>query len=242
MGRARSVNPLWYVEEQPPEEASPWRHHIKKRRQYVERVLHRELTARGTAKAAALLDLGCGDGNHPKWLGRHAQVLYGSDYNALRLARARSLVPEARLFLGDILDYPAEDGAFDVIFFNHVIEHIPDDVRALSEIRRILAPGGLLILGTPNEGAWWWQLAYRRTPHLRATTDHVHFYTAETISAKMQDAGLRITEVHHMGWGPPDWELDGRWRRHKLVDDVFEWIGKLLLRRQASSLYIIATN
>jgi hypothetical protein len=53
---------------------------------------------------------------------------------------------------------------------------------------------------------------------------------------------LSVVEVHHMGWGPPDFELDGRWRRYKLADDAFEWIGKLFLKRQASSLYLIATS
>ena len=66
--------------------------------------------------------------------------------------------------MADICDYPAEDDCFDVIFFNHVLEHIPDDVAALREVRRILKPGGLLVLGVPNEGAAFWQLAYRLQP------------------------------------------------------------------------------
>ncbi|MGH6681252.1 MAG: hypothetical protein ACREDL_20505, partial [Bradyrhizobium sp.] len=39
IGEARRVNPAWYVAEQPPETVSPWRHHLKKRRLYVERVI-----------------------------------------------------------------------------------------------------------------------------------------------------------------------------------------------------------
>ena len=69
----------------------------------------------------------------------------------------------------------------------------------------------------------------------------MQFYTAETLTAKMRDAGLRVTEVHYMGWGPPDFQLDGRWRQYKLVDDLFEWVGRIVLRRQASSLYVLAT-
>ncbi|WP_197427528.1 class I SAM-dependent methyltransferase [Bradyrhizobium retamae] len=239
---ARRVNPAWYVAEQPPESASPWRHHLKKRRLYVERVLGRELARRGKGRAARLLDLGCGDGNHLVWLKRFAEDLYGCDYNVVRLARARARDQDATLFLADILDFPAADGTFDVVFFNHVIEHIPDDSAALASVARILAPGGLLVLGTPNEGAWWWQLAYKRAPDVRATTDHVHFYTAETLARKVSAAGLDILEVEHMGWGPPDWRLDGRIRKYKFLDDLFEALGRRLIPRQASSLYFVATK
>ena len=240
---AREVNPLWYESVQPAEEASPWRHHIRKRRLYLERALRREFARRGWTKAPVVLDLGCGDGNHLPWLANYAERLYGSDYNMVRLTRAHGLAPSATLFLADILDYPAGDAAFDLVFFHHVIEHILDDTAALATVRRILKPGGLLVLGTPNEGCWWWQLAYKRAPEVRATTDHVHFYTAKTLTAKMRSVGLEITEVHRMGWGPPDFALDGRWRQHKWVDDLFELIGKVALRRpRLSSLYVLATR
>ncbi len=232
-------NPAWYAQVQPPELSSPWRHHLRKRRLYVEQVLKRELALRGRAKALRFLDLGCGDGTNLPWLAPFAERLYASDYNMLRLTRAKNRNTGATLLLGDILDFPALDGAFDVVFFNHVIEHIPNDVGALKSVARILAPGGLVILGTPNEGAWWWQLAYRRAPQVRASTDHVHFYTADTIASKMTAAGLEVIEIEHIGWGPPDWHLDGRIRKYKIVDDAFEFIGRRLMPRQASSLYLV---
>jgi SAM-dependent methyltransferase len=225
-----------------PESSSPWRHHLRKRRRYVEGVLASTLAARGQARFGRLLDLGCGDGNNLHWLATYAERLYGSDYNAVRLARARARVPAATLFLADILDYPAADGAFDCVFFNHVLEHIADDVRALASVRRILAPDGLLVLGVPNEGCWWWQLAYRRAPETLATTDHVHFYTADTVTARLREGGFAVTAVEHLGWGPPDWQWDGRLRGYKLLDDVFEWFGRRLLPQQASSLYLIARH
>jgi SAM-dependent methyltransferase len=242
LAQARAENPQWYVLEQPPEVASPWRHHLRKRRRYVEGVLRRELAARRMTVAPRLLDLGCGDGTNLGWLRAFAERLYGSDYNLVRLARAKRRQPDATLFLGNILDYPAQDCAFDMVFFNHVIEHIRDDMRALRTVHRLLKPGGLLVLGTPNEGSWWWQMAYRRAPEVLAATDHVHFYTARTIGEKMRAAGLRLIETKHLGWGPPDWHWDGRLRQHKSLDDLFELVGRTFLPRQASSLYMIATR
>lgn len=232
--------PGWYEDEQPPEEASPWRHHIRKRRRYVSRILADRLRRSGRDAFDHLLDLGCGDGNNLVWLAPFARRISGTDYNLLRLARARRRMPDAALALGDALDHPFADGTVDAVFFNHVIEHIPDDLGALASVRRLLRPGGLLVLGTPNEGCWWWQTAYRRDPESLRNTDHVHFYTARTIEAKLLKAGFSVSAVHHMGWGPPDWSLDGRIRRHKWVDDGFEWVGRALFPGQASSLYLIA--
>jgi SAM-dependent methyltransferase len=242
LAEAQAVNPSWYLTEQPPETVSPWRHHLRKRREYVERQLRSFLRERGSDKVERLLDCGCGDGNNLAWLAPYAKDAYGSDYNLVRLVRAQRRNPSATIFAADILDFPADDDLFDVIFFNHVIEHIPDDVGALRSIRRVLKPGGLLVLGTPNEGAWWWQWAYRRDLETLRQTDHCHFYTARTIEAKLLKAGFAVSAIHHMGWGPPDWRLDGQWRGSKFLDDAFAAVGRVFLPRQASSLYLLATK
>ena len=49
----------------------------------------------------------------------------------------------------DIEAMPFADAAFDLVIANHVLEHVDDDARALAEIHRVLAPGGLAILQTP---------------------------------------------------------------------------------------------
>ncbi len=49
----------------------------------------------------------------------------------------------------DIMDLPFENDAFDVVICNHVLEHIPDDITAMRELYRILAPSGMAILQVP---------------------------------------------------------------------------------------------
>jgi SAM-dependent methyltransferase len=49
----------------------------------------------------------------------------------------------------DVTDLRHEDGSFDGIICNHVLEHVPDDARALSELHRVLAPGGWAMLQVP---------------------------------------------------------------------------------------------
>ena len=240
MAQARSNKPGWYCEVQPDETVSPWRHHIRKRRQYIESAVARYLERKRIASVGSLLDLGCGDGNHLGHMSQYGRRLFGTDYNIDRLLRARARFPSGTFFLGDTLDLPVKDEFFDLVFFHHVIEHIEYDEGALATIHRILKKGGLLVLGAPNEGAWWWQLAYTLQPKTRKTTDHVHFYTAEKLSDKVRRSGLNVAEVKHIGYGLPHWSLDALVRQHKWAHDLLDSVGKRVMPRQASSLYILA--
>jgi SAM-dependent methyltransferase len=230
----------WYTKPQLTQWTGPYRHHILKRKQWLEGVLTDWRMKHGAPSAA--LDLGCGDGSNLTWLNGHFPRLYGSDYNILRLMRAAKLGFDVRLFMADILNYPTEDDAFDVIFFNHVLEHIRDDAAALREVRRILKPGGLLILGVPNEGAAFWQFAYRLQPKVRATSDHVQFYTGDALARKCEAVGLSVKTIHPIGWGVPHWTLDAVVRQFKIVDDVFEAVGRRFLPSQATSLYLLLSK
>ena len=59
------------------------------------------------------------------------------------------LNPGAAMEVMDVTELPRPDGAFDVVLCNHVLEHIPDDRRAMSELFRVLEPGG-----RPPPGVW----------------------------------------------------------------------------------------
>lgn len=227
----------WY--EAPHVDASqgPYRHHLRKRYAYVEKVLSNYAARRGGGLTG--LDLGCGDGTNLALLSRSVKRLYGCDFNLDRLHRAKAKNIAKLVFLTDIADIAVLDDALDVVFFNHVLEHIEDDVAALAEVRRIVRPGGLVVLGVPNEGAFFWQLAYALQPKTRRTTDHVQFYTEKTLAQKCRAAGFRIEDVKRLGWGLPHWRLDAMVRGAKILDDLFEIVGRRLVPGQASSLYFV---
>ncbi len=236
----RSERAQWYEAPQAGQWQGPYRHHLRKRRAYVDRVV-REFVAGADAPLVGL-DAGCGDGGHIPWLAQYVTTLYASDYNAIRLTRAARAACADHLFVADLTDYPVRDDGFDIIFFNHVLEHIKDDLSALREIHRALKPGGLLILGVPNEGAFFWQLAYRLQSSTLEQTDHVQFYTAKSLSRKCLTAGFRIAEVKPIGWGVPYWWLDSMIRGYKWIDDLFEAVGARLFPSQATSLYLILSK
>ncbi len=238
MERLIADNPAWNQSEQVIwYDHGPCRHHLRRRRAWVESALREHL---GTGqRAAKLLDMGCGDGANLRWLGDYAEEVHGCDANLLRLRRCQAIArPDTRLCLADIHELPYEDDYFDVVFLNHVLEHVPDDVGALRSVRRVLKQDGLLILGVPNEGCWWWRLAYRLQPVALAQSDHVHFYTAALLVDRCREAGLEVQEIHHTGWGPPHFKMDEKLRQFRRVDGLFEWLGSRFLKSQASSLYV----
>lgn len=100
-----------------------------------------------------ILDCGCGEGFYLKVISELCRCqLCGFDCNEENLYRARQELDSshAQLTLGDIYKLPYHDGEFDKIILSEVLEHLPDDVKALSEIKRILKPGGILFVTVPN--------------------------------------------------------------------------------------------
>jgi SAM-dependent methyltransferase len=149
-----------------------------------------------------VLDAGCGDGINLLGLPRAAaanglrMTLVGVDYNPLRLARAVQVSPQARLSRASLYQLPFPSGVIDIGLCNHVLEHVPELSAALAELSRVLSPGGLLILGVPNEGCLMGRLRNRIVqPSIGRTTDHVHFFTGGTLEAAVRSAGLRPLRV-----------------------------------------------
>jgi SAM-dependent methyltransferase len=111
---------------------------------------------RGFAGPAVILDLGCGDGSalavavadNPSH--RFAGIDWSGD--ALRRAHALGLT----VLRGSVSPrLPVADGAADVVIMSELIEHLVDPDGAVAEARRVLRPGGSLLLSTPNLAAWY---------------------------------------------------------------------------------------
>ena len=161
-----------------------------------------------------VLDAGCGDGLDLNVLGRifesagRAATLYGCDYNPLRIEKIGANPAVRGVFMASLAEAPIAGASFDVILCNHVIEHIDDPGPALSELGRMLRPGGLLMVGVPNEGCLMAQLRNNLLQRsILRTTDHVHFFTARTLKAAVLRAGLKVDRVEAYGFFSPHLRL-----------------------------------
>ncbi|MEE8427705.1 MAG: class I SAM-dependent methyltransferase, partial [Woeseiaceae bacterium] len=125
-----------------------------------DRSLHRalvELTV--AAPVGDLIDIGSGQGRILKLLASRAQRAVGVDIdsNARRFARAELLLaglPNCTLRQGDMYELPFPDGEFDTIILDDVLSNAERPTAVLDEARRLLRPGGrLLLLASVDAGA-----------------------------------------------------------------------------------------
>ena len=99
-----------------------------------------------------LLEIGSGLGHLVAQLEDSFQT-YGMDLNHWAVKASRPVVSRTSLETASAQDLPFTDGSFQVVIIKHIVEHLPDPAEALREIGRVTAPGGTLILATPNLGS-----------------------------------------------------------------------------------------
>jgi ubiquinone/menaquinone biosynthesis C-methylase UbiE len=156
---------------------------------------------------ARVLDVGCGEGRFAAALARTEAEVVGVDVAAEPLRRARLRYPEL-----DLRQVPAQgawplrDASFDAVWAGEVIEHVADTAGWLSELRRVLRSGGVLLLSTPDHGRLRmlrWALAPRAfDAHFDPRVDHLRFYTRRTLTELLEDFGFHDVDVRSAG-GPP---------------------------------------
>jgi SAM-dependent methyltransferase len=96
-----------------------------------------------------LLEVGCGTGFLAHTMCPYARRVYGIDISEENLRAAGRSVPDAVFFLGDARCMPLSDGAVDVVSCCELLEHLTDYREGLTELDRVLRPGGLLLLTFP---------------------------------------------------------------------------------------------
>jgi SAM-dependent methyltransferase len=129
------------------------------------------------------LDLGCGDGRLTSEL--DATELTAADVSAVALARAARRLPDARIVeLEPDAVLPFGDGSFDLVLCTETIEHVRDVQLLLSEVRRVLRPGGTLALTTPANFPIG-RLPDPFSPHLR-------FLSRRSLRRLLEEMGFEV--------------------------------------------------
>ena len=138
-----------------------------------------------------VLDVGCGDGTFSSLLATAgAGSVVGVDVAETALLRARATCPELSFERVDPDGtLPFADNRFQLVWAGEVLEHIADTARWLSEVRRVLVPGGRLVLSTPDHGRVRLLVGgiARYSPPLG---DHLHLYTRSSLRDLLCDFGF----------------------------------------------------
>jgi SAM-dependent methyltransferase len=133
----------------------------------------------GLPRGARILDAGCGSGRNMIELGRHGTVT-GIELSEASVSLARSR-GSGEVLAGSVLEMPFEDGSFDLAVSLDVIEHLQDDLAALRELRRTVAPGGTLLVTVPAY-RWLW------SSH-DVINHHYRRYTRSSLQRVAEQAG-----------------------------------------------------
>ena len=145
---------------------------------------------RSLEPARHALDLGCGDGAVSAEIASGELTL--ADVSATALARASMRLPGAatvEIHPDEPLPFP--DGAFDLVVCTETIEHVRDVQLLLSEVRRILEPGGRLAVSTPAHGR------LMRPP--KPLSPHLRFFTGRSLGKLLDDMGFEVGTLRRRG-------------------------------------------
>jgi SAM-dependent methyltransferase len=166
-----------------------------------------------------VLDLGCGAGRHAFEVYRRGAQVVAADldpgeltpvsgmFAAMRAEGEAGPPAAAAAVTADATRLPFADGAFDRVVAAEILEHVPADWRALTEIARVLRPGGIAAVTVPSwlpeRVCWALSSEYHEVPG-----GHVRIFTRGELAAKLSAAGLVVTGGHHAhGLHSPYWWL-----------------------------------
>jgi 2-polyprenyl-3-methyl-5-hydroxy-6-metoxy-1,4-benzoquinol methylase len=168
-------------------------------------------------RKGALLDVAAGSGIAAEALTAQGWEVVATDISDELVAQVRARGVDARVHDLASGPLPFEDASFEAVFAGEIIEHLVDTTAFLDEVRRVLGPGGILVVTTPNLASLenrlrllmgrypiWVEVALSDQGHVRA-------YTLPTLRAHLQARGLVVEEIAG-NWVPL---LPQRW-----IDDV----------------------
>jgi dolichol-phosphate mannosyltransferase len=143
-----------------------------------------------------VLDIGCGSSRIVQTLPR----VVATDLAIRKLRWLRA--PGRPLLQADMNRLPFRAGAFGAVVCSEVIEHIPREAIRLHELIRVIAPGGVLILGTPDYGKRLWRTlewVYGKLFPGGYAKEHINRYDHAELRAILEGLGLEVEEVRYVG-------------------------------------------
>jgi 2-polyprenyl-3-methyl-5-hydroxy-6-metoxy-1,4-benzoquinol methylase len=151
------------------------------------------IVRRHAQRPGRVLDVGCAAGYFLRVMQEEGWDVTGVEPSDAIRARAEELLGRERVRGGRLEDARFPTGSFDLVTMWDVIEHLPDPAAVLAEARRVLAPGGRLVLETQNVTSLAARLLGRRWQHYKHA-EHLYHFDPRTIAAALERAGFAVLE------------------------------------------------
>jgi SAM-dependent methyltransferase len=131
--------------------------------------VHRYAITKQFCSGKRVLDIASGEGYGAALLARTAKHVTGvdADERAIEHSRQAYYAANVRFLVGSVTDIPLADSTIDVVASFETIEHVEEHERMLDEIRRVLAPGGVLVISSPNKLVYSDEPQYVNPFHVR---------------------------------------------------------------------------
>jgi SAM-dependent methyltransferase len=158
----------------------------------------------GRCAGRDVLEAGCGEGYGADLIADVARKVIGLDYDESAVAHVRARYPRVDMRHGNLASLPLPDGTVDVVVNFQVIEHLWDQGQFAAECLRVLRPGGVLLMSTPNRITF---SPGRDTP---INPFHTRELNADEMTELLTAAGFSIEAMLGVFHGPRLVELDER--------------------------------
>ncbi len=144
-------------------------------------------------KSGSLLDVGCGVGYFLKEVGKKEFQARGVEVSELAARTGRERF-NLDIVCGDIFSCAFASGSFDIVTLWQVLEHVPEPVKVLAEVGRILKKGGLLIIAVPNISSFQAGAFRSRWYHLDVPR-HLYHFDPPGLKRLVGDAGFETQRI-----------------------------------------------
>jgi len=155
-----------------------------------------------------ILDIGCGEGRHTiKACQQDKTMCVGADSGFKSLVKTKEKIKFHQAFNDfacksfdlscmDITNLPFYDNSFDIVICSEVLEHIPDDKKAMPELVRILKPGKILAVSVPR--SWPEKICWLLSDeYFNANMGHVRIYKKASLIKEIESLGVKLFALHH---------------------------------------------
>jgi SAM-dependent methyltransferase len=144
--------------------------------------------------------VGCGSGDAIAGLSEIGWQCTGVEVSEEAVAAARTAGLDVRL--GDLHGADFDDASFDVVRFWHALEHVRSPRAELAETRRILRPGGLVLIGVPNFASLLSRLVREQWFYLDVPR-HLWHFERRTLARLLTETGFRVEDVRLVSTSSP---------------------------------------
>jgi 2-polyprenyl-3-methyl-5-hydroxy-6-metoxy-1,4-benzoquinol methylase len=188
-------------------------------------------------RGSKFLDVGCGLGLGLAYANQFHCELYATEFDtgALEFVKEHFSV---ETFQGDIWEAKYPDNYFDFIHISHVIEHVLDPKAYISEMKRILKPGGHLAIGTPNMSSnlyrlhRWSKLLRMNIPDVIDGLEHTFIFPKKLLRILCEEQGLETIDHYTHNFGEKfsnliSYKMPLKKKLNRLVQNAFQvnqWI------------------